>query len=295
MIPLSFFSAFITPPKGWLMGVFKGYFDDSGHEYDSTALSCSLGGYVGTNENWKYFEEEWPKVLSNYDIKYLHMKEFAHFRGPFKKFKNEPNCRASLLKALIKVIKDSNIIGFTSTIYLDKLNELNKRKNRFIAFAVNMYSCLWCISNKWPNKVIELKFDKTEKFNTKKNKAEDFAKRDSFYYERYKYIDATKINEKLSSIDIPALQAADLLAYEMAKEVKTRIELTKDICPRKAFTENNINYSRRRESMLNLLESTIINNNFQWYDIIQLGLLIKGNGYLSVDEDNEIKFKLPHQ
>jgi hypothetical protein len=78
MVPLSELSVWIRPPGDWLMAAltYRGTFDDSGDEDDPYHTCASLGGYVGPVDAWNDFETEWQSVLDEFDISYLHMKEF---------------------------------------------------------------------------------------------------------------------------------------------------------------------------------------------------------------------------
>jgi predicted transcriptional regulator len=68
------------------MTVLKGYFDDSGddnnpaHQHNAFVLA----GYVADVESWKTFETLWRAVLDKHQVPYSHMRELAHFRGPYK-------------------------------------------------------------------------------------------------------------------------------------------------------------------------------------------------------------------
>ncbi len=272
----------------------KGYFDDSGHESDPNIITSALGGYVATEDDWVCFEREWKKVLLDHDVPFLHMREYSHHLGPFKKYEHDRQGKNSLIKSLIGVIENSGLIGFVSSIYLNDLNAINehsRERNKFMAYSINLYSCVWCISNNWPNISIELICDKTEKFHSKKENAEVYAKRNNHYYEKYKYINVCELNGHLSSMDLVQLQAADLLAYEITKENRTIDELIKGTYKREVISFNQIKYAPRRKSMQRLLRHTKINNNFEW-TLFPLAFLMKSGGYLNLNKSNRIDIKL---
>ena len=47
-----------------------------------------LGGLVSTASSWQRFSREWNKVLREYKVPYLHMKEFAFSAGLLRDGKN---------------------------------------------------------------------------------------------------------------------------------------------------------------------------------------------------------------
>src|SRR5262249_7918063 len=63
-----------------------------------------VAGYVSTLGAWQAFHSNWKLVLAKYDIPYFHMKEFAHFRGPFEGWQAKEGTRRNLLSDLASVI-----------------------------------------------------------------------------------------------------------------------------------------------------------------------------------------------
>ena len=181
------------------MGILKAYFDDSGDENDPNILTCSLGGYVGTIDNWQYFETEWNKVLFDHDIPYLHMKDFAHNKRKFEKYANDKPGRDSLLESLIRVIEDSQLEGFVSSVYLNDIKDINKhirQEEQIDAYALNLYTCMRCISN-WPKTNIEILLDRANDIFNKIPKALIYAKQDK-HYKDYDYLHIIPLNRRLS-------------------------------------------------------------------------------------------------
>jgi hypothetical protein len=62
------------------MAILRAYFDESGKAEDPTRAAMSVAGYVGTMESWESFEEQWAAALRQFDVPYLHMKEFRVMR-----------------------------------------------------------------------------------------------------------------------------------------------------------------------------------------------------------------------
>jgi len=62
--------------------MYNTYFDVSGTRLDSDIIS--VAGFVSDVQQWLKFEEEWREVLGEFGVPYLHMRKFAHFKGPFE-------------------------------------------------------------------------------------------------------------------------------------------------------------------------------------------------------------------
>lgn len=88
------------------MGVWTAYHDASGSEHTSDKYPMAIAGLCSTELDWLQFEQEWEAVLKHrrYNVKYLHMKEFAHSTGEFATWKGDEKRRSDFLKALTNVI-----------------------------------------------------------------------------------------------------------------------------------------------------------------------------------------------
>ena len=82
--------------------MFTAYFDASGTRLDSQIVT--IAGFVSDATQWLKFEEEWTEILHQFDVPYLHMKEFAHFKGPFKEWRGQESMRRSFLDRLSGVL-----------------------------------------------------------------------------------------------------------------------------------------------------------------------------------------------
>jgi hypothetical protein len=94
--------------------MFTTYFDASGTRLDSDIVT--LAGFTSDVTQWMKFEEEWTEVLRAFGVPYLHMKEFAHFKGPFGSWKGQEQKRIDLLGRLSAVIKRRTHKGFCRSI-----------------------------------------------------------------------------------------------------------------------------------------------------------------------------------
>lgn len=220
-ISLSSLSVLNPPPRDWVMAVFKAYFDDSGNQDDPQEKVSSLAGYVATAEQWQYFEENWKKVLENHGVPYLHMKEFAPRIKHFKKYKDDEEGRIALLQSLIRVMSEAQIEGVASVINLCDLRYFNDRMNQNIdAYGYNLHTCMDIMSDRWPDTIIEMWLDRTNKLGPKIEKAKDYCKSEKYYGEYNDKIIPIPLPKGLNFINVVPIQAADLLAWEIRKHAE---------------------------------------------------------------------------
>src|ERR1700688_4403803 len=99
------------------------YFDEAGGDDHHFMV---VAGYVASVEQWERFESDWKIVLARYDVPYLHMKEFAHFKGPFTKWKSQPGTRARFLNSAADVINSTVRLGVSVYIHYKAFENVNR-------------------------------------------------------------------------------------------------------------------------------------------------------------------------
>ena len=188
-----------------------GYFDESGHS--SGTEFFSLAAFVSNKLEWKKFDKQWRKALKQNDAPYLHMREFAHFRGPFTSWSEEQ--RRSLLSGCVTAINSINAIAVGAVMSVEDFNALDsesqiKLQDPFFCCFQEVVRCVAL------NAVLEQE-------NLKAHMV--FSQQDGFRSKAITLWDEmtrhSDIRTHLGSLkfinmrDVPALQAADLLAYEL--------------------------------------------------------------------------------
>lgn len=111
------------PARCWL-AVFTVYYDASGSE--STNRPLVLAGLLSTERKWIKFEHDWQAFLAKHGVPYLHMKEFAHSRGPFSDWKGQEAKRKGFLREAIQVIKRRVHMTFESHAFPDDYRAVDK-------------------------------------------------------------------------------------------------------------------------------------------------------------------------
>ena len=192
------------------------YFDESGSK--DTPL-VTMAGYLSDDRRWKRFERQWAKVLKEHGARYLHMKEYAHFRGEFKGWPDYK--RKALMGDLIWVIK-SNVqfrvgVVVPCEVYKSTLGAIDSKDTRLSPFWLCFQTCLSAVAAYCREQEITddiaLVFDEN-------NESSEHAKG---YYSAFKrsprvpngkqFVSLLLADDKIKT----PLQAADLLAYEFMK------------------------------------------------------------------------------
>jgi len=104
--------------------MFQCFFDEGGGEDHGFIAVC---GYVASVEKWKRFEADWKRMLALHQVPYLHMKQLAHFKGPYQKWKNDENGRVAFLRDAGAIVCGSADYGFLSAVWYSDFLKVNQQ------------------------------------------------------------------------------------------------------------------------------------------------------------------------
>src|SRR5271165_3611257 len=99
------------------------YLDASGSRHESEIVT--LAGFLSEVEQWMKFEEEWQYFLDRFGIPYLHMREFAFFKGPYAFLRGDEQKRREILNTLCGVIERRTLIGFCRNVRVRDFNAID--------------------------------------------------------------------------------------------------------------------------------------------------------------------------
>jgi hypothetical protein len=103
--------------------MFETYCDEAGGLDHGFIAVC---GWLASVERWRQFEIDWKAMLATYDVPYLHMKEFAHFKGPFEKFLSvDAGPRTNFMKEATRIIRESVEFGFVCVVNYEDFRKVN--------------------------------------------------------------------------------------------------------------------------------------------------------------------------
>ncbi len=183
----------------------------------------TIGGYIGADHRWAAFETLWPMAMANHDVPYFHMKEMADPNGVYAKW-HPPQAhreeRADYFAGMAKVIGQCRLVGIGSTVRQRDLDKFNAEFGQSLEpYSLAAYGCMLLAAREnLEGMTIELVFDHVEKASSKLAKAKEYAVSDIVYDpDVCKNVVAKPLSKELTWREIPALQAADLYAWELRK------------------------------------------------------------------------------
>lgn len=105
---------------------FIAYIDCSGDSNDPRARVVTVGGYLAPEEHWESLERRWGRVLNDFKVPYLHMREFAHSRGAYEGWRDDVGRRNAFMAQIAAAINDSGLQSFSTTVLLSVYNRFNR-------------------------------------------------------------------------------------------------------------------------------------------------------------------------
>lgn len=187
-----------------------GFFDESGHS--SGTEFFALAAFVAQDSHWVAFDEQWRNALSRHGAPYLHMREFAHWVGPFKGWTEDR--RKGLLGDCVTAIKSIRAIAVGAAMSVEDFKKLDYEAQStlqdpfFCCFQEVVRGAALNAHLEREGLKVQMVFSRQDEFRAMASK---------LWNVMAKHID---VNERMASLEfqdmrtVPGLQAADLLAYE---------------------------------------------------------------------------------
>lgn len=199
----------------------RAYFDESGSEEPPDYFG--VAGFVGSDSQWSVFDELWNHALATTDAPYLHMREFAHSVDAFTDWKGDSARREQLMAGVVAAVLQSDLTAVGSALRVADFAALTKKQRTRLRspYFCCLQEVLWgfAVTTLYEDPKVEVHVtgdrhrqheDTTRKLIRALRKiGEPFA----------------NLSDELNFADMrqtPGLQAADLLAYEMVKELKNQ-------------------------------------------------------------------------
>jgi len=216
------------------------YMDEAGHCDDPTRHYVGMAGFVAPAVMWEDFDVAWKAILNDFGLKEpFHMKDFAHFHGQFEVgWKGDENKakRDKLFGALMAAIKETEATPVGAIISVEDFNGLTKcqrdsfRGPYFIAFQfVTRGAALEGAFGLEPEKVAMV-YAYNQEYGTISSpepySVDQSGRAESLWHAMKETTDWGKWMGAYASstpTEISALQAADIFAYELAKEFETLV------------------------------------------------------------------------
>ena len=211
----------VLPAGGNLIFMVEGYFDESGDVEIAPHVFC-IAGYVLETHAAIAMDKEWRRVLRWHNLPYFHMVDCAPGNGVFQG--RDVKERIKIEKRLIRLIKDFTIAGVATTLHYEHPPSKEYGSDHaYLACADMAVTDVKLMVDYVNNARMEFAcfFESGHK------------SRGRFYGQV-----ADKLAKDSASVTfgnkqfIPLLQAADLLAWQVTKNVKRRLS---NYEPRKDF------------------------------------------------------------
>ncbi|MGD9852381.1 MAG: DUF3800 domain-containing protein [Nitrospirales bacterium] len=201
----------------------KLFLDESGHLADSREKVFVVGGCLSSLDQWERLEGKCCLVLREYGIRQLHMKHFAHHRGEFSGWSESK--RRGLLEKVHVITRDHVDKFIAAVVPMSDYNALDKGQKKLAGhpYLVAFKDCLLMAERTAqelfaPPEKIETIFSDHPKLNGAILKHYSACKKNSVIRDRLGPITFD------SPDNILPLQTADLVAYELNKIGRQRLE-----------------------------------------------------------------------
>ncbi|WP_112606800.1 DUF3800 domain-containing protein [Rhizobium sp. WW22] len=201
----------------------QAFFDESGSHDGSPVLG--IAGYIFRKSEATKLGHEWRKILKWKNIPYFHMVDCAHGNEHFANLTKQE--RIDVESKLIELIKKRSIQGFAVTIIesefkqvLKELPEIKKVYDSAYSFSVHVILAgvlAWIGENPRAGEIsyfFEAGHSSASNANSVMNELFN-QKQNEYRYAGHGFV------EKMKS---PAVQAADLLAWQWCKDKKNQME-----------------------------------------------------------------------
>jgi hypothetical protein len=187
------------------------YFDESGHSSETNFVS--IAAFAAEADVWSKFDGDWRRVLQSADAPYLHMREFAHSRGVYLGW--DEGRRRQLLAGAVEAINANGLKAIGAAISVAEFRALSHQAQE--AFQDPFFCCLQETSygvalqglHEPDDLQIRSVFSQQDEFGGKLRLLWDSLRAKRGEFEKLEPIEFADMRE------VPGLQAADVLAYEL--------------------------------------------------------------------------------
>ena len=203
------------------MSIFTIYCDDSGTDKHSRV--ASVAGYLGKVSQWEKFQKEWRKALREFGVRQMHRAELESFKGEFKQWNG--TLRTKFLQRVQPIIREHMTVPIGSAVIKDDFHNVIPRhiQEQFGGvYGWCAHDCLVAVSHWYGNRGYRNRIQWVFEAGTIGHGQVDAMfrelngnqkTRDKFYIKGWSFQDKSVV----------PLQAADVLAYEVFKQVTNQI------------------------------------------------------------------------
>ncbi|MET0462924.1 MAG: DUF3800 domain-containing protein [Chitinophagaceae bacterium] len=207
----------------------SGYFDETGHSGDEKQLFNGMAGVLAPADHWEAFEEKWKQTLKAFKIPFFHMKDFANFKGFFEGWSEDK--RRHLYGKLLAHMETAYIFPVGVSISMSAFRSFPEEQRKkfidpyYLGFLAVITQTTVFMNNAGmsPEEKAELIFSDQVEFKGKAHGLYDEIIRAP--YDTVQMLSTARLVKSRILLpvfrdmrDFAALQAADVVAYEVYKE-----------------------------------------------------------------------------
>jgi hypothetical protein len=235
---------FLASDKSKYMLMLNAYMDETGHSSAQDQKFNGMAGLFARADDWAVFEEKWKEVLARkeYRLPYFHMREFiaADYGSSKSLYKGWSEAkRQKLFGKLMRLIAGVHPIPVGAVIHMPDyrgLTEVQKTMLRDPYFLTYQNVIAYATSyldfvKASPDVKVGFIFSDQVEFKYRALQLYDEIYKSGIFIKRSAYAPDFRPMQ-----DFPALQAADIVAYEMYKEYE-RVMYRPNDRPRYGYNE----------------------------------------------------------
>ena len=202
-------------------------FDESGS--DELQGYFGVAGFVGSDCQWSAFDRRWKETLETAGAPYLHMREFAHSVDAFEGWKDDKAHREQLMAGVVNAVLQSELTPVGSAMRVGDFDALTKEQRVHLQgpYFCCLQDVLWGFALRTLDEDLEVELHVTGD----RNKQHEGKARAMYRALRRTGGPFANLSDELNFAGMQetlGLQAADLLAYEMVKELRNQDMRPKD-------------------------------------------------------------------
>lgn len=207
-----------------IVSMFTAYCDDSGTHKGSRA--AVVAGYIAQVVEWERLSKDWTKVLKDFRVRQIHRADLEAFHGEFKKEKGwDATRRTELLQRLNPIIKDRTKVAMAAAVIKEDFEEVMPQELKikfggvygWCAHELIVHARLWADARNH-RKPINWVFEAGTRGYGQVQEMFRSCYADKRFRESYRIGSCSFDSKRL----VP-LQVADLLAYEIFKQMENRV------------------------------------------------------------------------
>lgn len=204
----------------------EAFLDESGTHAGSKVIA--LAGYVISSDRLPHLQKDWLDTLAEHGLEELHMRDFVPPHGKHSQWSEQK--KRGLLETLVRLIHEHSLVGIGAAVEMDQFMATTQ------AFAHSKSPDLvespyeWCFrycatqAAAWADKaqhpgLIRYTLDEGCSTRGRIYAHHELSREDDALRQKYRLGPMSFADSKRN----PALQCADLLAYEMYKEADRQL------------------------------------------------------------------------